>query len=241
MSNMLVLFHYIIFIKKLSIQEILEALGIEIDGLDIDLDDIDLNNLDQLLSLIRSLLGLNLDYLSWWSLIFSLLVILGLAIKTRKIIELDLTPIIIKKGNNYYKGVIDLKDPSGSFLKFLFVLNTNNVESIIIYCPELMPSVRRCVYFNKPISSNFKTSYDILGNYPYDSQDYHVSINFESPNRIWWLFLSSIFDLKIVTGFDEYLITILPNWGNLDSIEVRGLLSTLIDNNRPSPPSFDGT
>lgn len=189
--------------------------------------------------MIKSLLGLKLDYLSWWSLIFSLLVILGLTIETRKNIELDITGVFIKKGNNYYKGVTDLNDPSGFYLKFLYALNTKNIESIIIHCPELTPSVRCCVYFNKPISSNFETSYDILDNYPYDSQDYYISINFESPNRILWLFFSSTFDLKIVTGFDEYCITVLPKWENLDCIEVRGLLSTLIANNRPSPPTFD--
>lgn len=185
------------------------------------------------------MLGLNLDYLSWWSLIFSLLVILGLVIETRKTLELDITPIIFKKGNNYYKGIIDLKDPMGLSLKFLYALNTNNIENIIIHCPKLTPSIWCCVYFNKPLSS-IETSYDILDHYLYDSHDYHISINFESPNRILWLFLSSVFDLKIITGFDEYNITVLPNWENLDSIEVRGLLSTLIDNNRPSPPSFEG-
>ena len=188
--------------------------------------------------MIRLLFGLNLDYISLWQIILTLLVILGLIIKTQIKVDLDLTPVILKKGNNYYIGLVDLNDPSAIFLKFLYSFN-NDVESIIIHCPELTPSVRCCIYYNKPISSNFETSYDILDSYSYDSEDYHISTNFESPNRIVWLFCSSIFDLKILTGFDDYCIGVLPDWGNLGSIEVRGLLSILIANNRPSPPTFD--
>lgn len=112
-----------------------------------------------------------------------MLVILGLIIKTQIKVDLDLTPVILKKGNNYYIGLVDLNDPSAIFLKFLYSFN-NDVESIIIHCPELTPSVRCCIYYNKPISSNFETSYDILDSYSYDSEDYHISTNFESPNRI---------------------------------------------------------
>lgn len=213
-------------------------MGIEVEGLDIDIDDLDLDNLDQIIALIKALLGLNLDYLSWWSLIFTLLVILGLVIKTKKKVELDITPVILKKGNRHYKALVDLKDPLASNLKVLYTFN-QNIESTIIYCPELTPSVRCCVYFNEPLNSNLETSYDFLDNYPYDSKDYYISMKFESPNRIFWLFFTSIFDVKIVTGFDDYCIRVLPNWTNLGSIEVRGLLSILMANNRPSPPTFD--
>jgi hypothetical protein len=72
-----------------------------------------------------------------------------------------------------------------------------------------------------------------------DNKEYHISINFVSPNRVLWLLFSSVFDLKISTGFEEYVIAISPNLENLNTIEIRGLLSTYLDNNRPSPPSFD--
>lgn len=166
-----------------------------------------------------------------------MLAILYLAIKNRKQLELDLTPIILKKGNLYYKAIIDLKDPTGCNLKRLYALNSNT-QGLVIYCPELTPGVRYCVYYIQPIS-NIEASYNTIGSDLLDNEEYHISINFVSPNRVLWLLLSSVFDLKIYTGFEEYAIEISPNLGNLNTIEIRGLLSTYLDNNRPSPPSFD--
>lgn len=228
--------HFII-IKKPSLKEVLEGLGIEVEGLEIDIDDINLDNIDQIIALIKKLLGLDLNYLTLWYIILTLLVILYLAIKNRKQLELDLTPILLRKGNCYYKAIIDLKDPTGYNLKRLYALNSN-IQGLVIYCPELTPSRRYCVYSTQPIS-NIEVSYDILGSDLLDNQEYHISINFVSPNRVLWLLFSSVFDLKISTGFEEYAIAISPDLENLNTIEIRGLLSTYIDNNRPSPPFFD--
>ncbi len=202
-----------------------------------DLDDINLDNIDQIIALIKKLLGLDLNYLTLWCIILALLAILTLAINNRKKLELDLTPIIIKKGNCYHLAIIDLKDPTGSNLRLLYRLNSN-IQGLNIHCPGITPSIRYCVYSSQPIS-DIDASYNIIDYYPGDDKEYHISINFESPNRVWWLLYASIFDIKIYTGFDEYIIAISPDLQNLNTIEIRGLLSTYLDNNRPSPPSFD--
>jgi hypothetical protein len=62
-SKINILFHFII-IKKLTLKELLEVLGIEVEGLDIELDDINLDNIDQIIALIKKLLGLDLNYLT---------------------------------------------------------------------------------------------------------------------------------------------------------------------------------
>ena len=224
-------------IKKLSLKEVLEGLGIDVEGLEMDIDDINLDNIDQIIAFIIKLLGLDLNYLTLWYIILTLLVILYLALENRKQLELDLTPVLVQKGNRYYKAIIDLKDPTGYNLKHLYTLGSD-IQRLLIYCPELTPSRRYCLYFTQPIS-NTEESYDIIAPDMLDNQEYHISIKFKSPNRVLWLLFSSVFDLKISTGFEEYAIEISPNLGNLNTIEVRGLLSTYLDNNRPSPPYFD--
>jgi hypothetical protein len=92
------------------------------------------------------------------------LAILTLAINNRKKLELDLTPIIIKKGNGYYPAIIDLKDPSGSNLRLLYRLNSD-IQGLNIHCPGITPSIRYCVYSSKPIS-DIDASYNIIGSYP---------------------------------------------------------------------------
>ena len=56
--------HDIINLKKLTLKELLEVLGIEVEGVEIDLDDINLDNIDQIIALIKKLLGLDLNYLT---------------------------------------------------------------------------------------------------------------------------------------------------------------------------------
>ena len=111
-----------------------------------------------------------------------MLAILTLAINNRKQLELDLTPLIIKKGNSYHKAIIDLKDPTGSNLRLLYRLNSD-IQGLIIHCPELTPSIRYSLYSSQPIS-DIDASYNILGPYIGDNQEFHIRINFESPNRV---------------------------------------------------------
>ena len=222
--------------KNPSLKEVLEGLGIDVEGLELDIDGINLDNIDQIIALIKKLLGLDLNYLTLWFIILTLLAILYLAINNRKQLELDLTPILLKKGNCYHGAIIDLRDPTGYNLRRLYALNSN-IQGLVIHCPELEPRIWYCVYSIQPIS-NIEGSYDIIGPFLSDYREYHISINFESPNRVLWLLFSSVFDLKIFTGFEEYVMEVSPNLENLNTIEIRGLLSTYRDNNRPSPPFF---
>lgn len=234
-------FHYILI--KITIKDILEGLGVDVEGLGvdveglgIDIDGINIDNIGQIIALIKKLLGLDLNYLTLWLIILTLLAILHLAQKNRKQIVLDLTPILLKKGNCSYIAIIDLNDPAGFNLRRLYALNSN-IEGLLVDCPGLTPSVRYCMYDTRPIP-NIEASYDMMGSDQLDDEEFHISINFVSPNRVSWLLLSSVFYLKIFTGFEEYTISISPDLENLSTIEIRGFLSTYLDNNRPSPPLF---
>jgi hypothetical protein len=160
--------------------EILDALGI-------DIGDIDPKDLEALIKLIENWFKSGLD-LSSASVLLSLLILLAITAYlvdgNRKVLEMDLVVIRIKIGNSYYKGIVDLNDPTGHRLKTLYGLN-GNIRGIFVYCPELSFSRIYCVYSTNPImgTDNIRQVCSILA---YDDQfeDYHISCTFPAPNRI---------------------------------------------------------
>lgn len=109
-------FFFDIFFIKGGIIGILDELGINLDNLDPE-------DLDLLIELIKKIInsGLDLSSITFLFLFLSLLYIIAYQLTPdRKTIELDLVPIRIKIVNFYYKGIIDLNDPTGLRLKTLY-------------------------------------------------------------------------------------------------------------------------
>lgn len=161
-----------------------------------------------------------------------------MANRDRKTLELDLSVIRIRVNNIYYKGLIDLNDPSGLRLKTLYALN-ENVRGNFGYCPELSFSRIYCVYSTNPTSStdNIRLVCNILA-YDNEYQDYHISCSFPAPNRILWWALNYYYNLRITTGYGQYSRQISPNLLNVINIEVLGLRDIFLSDNRISAPLF---
>lgn len=129
-------------------------------------------------------MGLDLYGAISLSLVILLAIIAYMANRDRKTLELDLSVIRIRVNNIYYKGLIDLNDPSGIRLKTLYALN-ENVRGNFVYCPELSFSRIYCVYSPNPTPStdNIRLVCNILA-YDNEYKDYHISCSFPAPNRI---------------------------------------------------------
>lgn len=207
------------------------------DELGIDIDNLDPEDLDFLIELIKKNInsGLGLSSIAFLFLFLSLLSIIAYQLtRDRKIIELDLVAIRIKRGNIYYKGIVDLKDPLGLRLKTLYAWN-ENVGGLYVYCPELSFSRIYCVYSTTPLSSTVNTRLLTIWAYDNDLEDYHISTVFHAPNRIIWWALDYYYNLIITTGYGEYSRQIRPNSSNVLSIQVFGLKDIFLADNRPTP------
>lgn len=208
----------------------------------IDINDIDPKDLDNLIKLIAKLLkSMGLDFysaISLLSLVILLAIITYMADDNRKIIELDLAIIRIKVNNIYYKGIVDLKDPTGLRLKTLYAWN-ENVRGQFVYCPELAFPRIYCVYSTNPVpgTGNIRLVCNILA-YDDEYQDYHISCSFPAPNRILWWSLNYHYNLRITTGYGMYSRQISPNAFNVSNVEVLGLRDIFLSDNRISAPLF---
>lgn len=222
---------YIFFIKG-GIIEILDELGIDINNLDPE-------DLDLLIELIKKILnsGLGLSSITFWFLFLSLLYIIAYGLTSdRKTIELDLVAIRIKIGNFYYRGIVDLNDPRGLRLKTLYAWN-ENVRGLYVFCPELAFPRIYCVYSTTPLSGTVDIRLITTWTYDNDLQDYHISTDFHSPNRILWWALDYYYNLIITTGYGEYHRHICPNSFNVLNIQVFGLKDIFLADNRPTLPA----
>ena len=184
----------------------------------------DISSLDDILNWLENLLSSGI--ISEYMLYLILLSFIFFAMRMmrrgrpRPIVRVDLAPVLVDVDGHTRKGIIDLNDPSGHYLKLLYIRN-NNVSSIVIDTSNTMQVQKYTCIYSTVDQPTVYLAFNSLPSLPGNDVQGHTL--FFSPNRLVWNSLRQDWNLRIHTGYDQHIRAIEPNYLNINNIRVIGI------------------
>lgn len=141
----------------------------------------------------------------------------------RAVTSVNIIPNTVAVGGLIYPGIIDLNDPQGVTLRLLY-WGVPNVQIVRVHC-HVSNENFFCVRSTIPIGIALRNNYLAWPRITdfFMANDQYITTFFPAFNRVIWLTLRSQFGLRVITGYDQNTVEIVPNVFNIFSIPVRGL------------------